>query len=93
LKKKNPSSFSSYRSRTRRVDARRERAPFRPPAAHAQLPLLLPSVTYRCDCDVESIDEAGASDMVRVYVCTPTSKVPVISAVVTMPLSEVIMDG
>ncbi|KAG8470997.1 hypothetical protein KFE25_009418 [Diacronema lutheri] len=58
-----------------------------------QLPLLLPSVTYRCDCDVESIDEAGASDMVRVYVCTPTSKVPVISAVVTMPLSEVIMDG
>ncbi|KAJ1632773.1 bardet-Biedl syndrome 1 family protein [Pavlovales sp. CCMP2436] len=53
-----------------------------------KLPLLLPSLTYRCECDVESIDESGASDAIRVYVCNTTSKLPIISAVVNMPLSE-----
>jgi hypothetical protein len=55
------------------------------------LPLLLPSITYRFDCDVESIDESGAADAIRVYVSNLTSKLPIISAIVQMPLSEVVM--
>lgn len=56
-----------------------------------QLPLLLPTVTYRCDCDIESIDESGLADTVRIYVCTRSSCLPIITAVVSMPLSELSM--
>lgn len=53
--------------------------------------MLLPSVTYRCECELQSVDEGGAADSVRVFVCNRTSKLPIISAVVAMPISEAVM--
>mmetsp|Transcript_17510 Transcript_17510/g.47251 ORF Transcript_17510/g.47251 Transcript_17510/m.47251 type:complete len:581 (+) Transcript_17510:24-1766(+) len=52
------------------------------------VPLLLPAVNYHTECDIESIEESGMADVVRVYVCKQESKLPLLSAVVTMPLSE-----
>jgi len=56
------------------------------------IPLLVPGLLYHYEIDVECIDENGGADNVRIYVCNPKSCVPVISAVVNMPMSEPIME-
>lgn len=50
--------------------------------------MLLPGVTYRCDCEVQSIDDAGTADSIRVFVSNRTSKLPIVSAIINMPASE-----
>ena len=52
------------------------------------MPLLLPGVPYKIDAELECIDENGGADAIRVIVCNPKSVLPVLSAVVNMPISE-----
>lgn len=55
------------------------------------VPLLIPRLLYHLEISVQCIDEAGGADVVKVFVCSPKSVVPVISAFVSMPISEPIM--
>lgn len=57
-----------------------------------RVPILIPGVGYRVDVELECIDENGASDTVRVFVCSAKSRVPVLSAVVNMPASELMLN-
>ncbi|KAG6618300.1 bardet-Biedl syndrome 1 family protein [Phytophthora cinnamomi] len=52
------------------------------------IPLVIPNVQYQYAVDVESISELGAADNVSIFVCGKDSCVPLVSAVVSMPLSE-----
>ncbi|GAB5362419.1 hypothetical protein AAMO2058_000795300 [Amorphochlora amoebiformis] len=49
---------------------------------------LVPGPEYTYDVDVISIDENGGSAPIRIYVCNTKSCVPLISAVVDMPIAE-----
>ncbi|KAF0718135.1 Aste57867_1873 [Aphanomyces stellatus] len=50
------------------------------------VPLLLPGIQYAYTIDVESL--AGAADSIYIFVCGKDSCVPLVSAVVNMPLAE-----
>ena len=54
------------------------------------LPLMLPNLTYKVDIEVENIDPTGANDIIRVFVIDQTSTVPLITANLQMPVSELI---
>jgi len=58
-----------------------------------QVPVLIPGVNYRIDAELECIDENGACDVVRVFVCSLESRVPVLSALVNMPASELLLNA
>lgn len=51
-----------------------------------KLPLLLP---YKVEVPLRCVDEAGGSDAIKVFLGGPASCVPLISAIVAMPMSEV----
>ena len=53
------------------------------------LPLMLPNLTYKVDLEVENVDPTGANDVIKVYVCDRVSTIPLITANIQMPLSEV----
>ena len=55
------------------------------------VPLLVPGLVHRIDAELECVDENGAADVVRVYVCPVNSVVPILSAFVNMPASEMLM--
>ena len=59
---------------------------------HSQisLPALLPGIRCTCEIAVESTDPTAGAGMVQVYVCETQrqSAVPIVSAVVRMPLAE-----
>jgi hypothetical protein len=55
------------------------------------VPLLVPGIAHRIDAELECIDENGAADVVRVFVCSAKSLIPVLSAVVNMPASELLL--
>ena len=55
------------------------------------VPLLVPGLLYRLDAELDCIDEAGGADAIRVFVCSTKSVLPVLSAVVNMPVSEVLL--
>jgi Bardet-Biedl syndrome 1 protein len=63
---------------------------YRVPEAATLLPLLLPSVHYLVECSLLCIDEGGAADAVRVFVTRGRSVVPAISAVINMPVAQVL---
>ena len=44
--------------------------------------------TWSACVHTECIDENGGADAIRVIVCNPKSVLPVLSAVVNMPISE-----
>lgn len=50
---------------------------------------LLPQITYNQEILVENIDENGAADLIRVFVYNDASSMPLITANLNMPLSEV----
>ncbi|KAJ0394397.1 hypothetical protein P43SY_000098 [Pythium insidiosum] len=52
------------------------------------LPVVIPNVQYEYSAEVMAISESGAADSVYVFVCGKESCVPLVSAVVNMPLSE-----
>eukprot|EP00935_MAST-01C_sp_MAST-1C-sp1_P000776 g776.t1 len=56
------------------------------------VPLLVPGLLYHYEIDVECVDENGGADTIRIFVCNPRSCVPVISALVNMPISEPLID-
>lgn len=56
------------------------------------LPLLVPNLTYKVDVDIENIDPNGASDLIKVFVFNKESTIPLITANISMPLSEVNLD-
>ena len=49
------------------------------------LPFHLPFCTQ---VDVECVDENAGADVIRVYVCNPVSAIPIITALVNMPLAD-----
>eukprot|EP00967_Tisochrysis_lutea_P015804 scaffold17808_cov33-Tisochrysis_lutea.AAC.5 len=57
-----------------------------------QLPVLVPGVTLRVDGELECINEAGGADQIRVVLCSDKSALPVLSAIVNMPLSEALLN-
>jgi len=58
-----------------------------------KIPLLVPGVMLRLDAELECIDENGGADAIRVFVCNGQSAMPVLSAVVNMPVSEVLLQS
>lgn len=52
------------------------------------VPLVIPNVQYAYLADVQCISDTGAADSVYVFVCGKDSCIPLVSAVVNMPLSE-----
>ena len=52
------------------------------------MPLLIPGVMYQFYVDVTCISESGGADIISIFVLSKTSCVPIITAVVNMPLSE-----
>lgn len=52
------------------------------------VPCLIPNVSYFHEVMIESIDAGGAADAVRVFVTSKFSSLPMISAIVNMPMSE-----
>eukprot|EP00662_Eupelagonemidae_sp_cell21_P026664 gene26664-65942_t len=44
------------------------------------IPVLVPSLVYNYEVAVRCIDESAGSDVIRVYVCSSTSSVPIITA-------------
>lgn len=57
------------------------------------VPLLVPNLTYKVDVDVENIDPNGAGDLIKVFVFNHESTIPLITANLSMPLSEVNLEG
>lgn len=53
------------------------------------LPLMLPNVVYKVDLEVECLDQTGANDTIKVFVMDRISTVPLITANIQMPVSEV----
>jgi hypothetical protein len=56
------------------------------------LPLLIPNLTYKVDVDIDNIDPSGAADIIKVFVFNKESTVPLITANISMPLSEINME-
>ncbi|GAB9463367.1 Bardet-Biedl syndrome 1 [Globisporangium polare] len=61
---------------------------YRLPKSLVLIPLVIPNVQYTYLSDVECISETGAADNVYIFVCGKDSCIPLVSAVVNMPLSE-----
>ena len=59
------------------------------------LPILI-GVGYqcmvRCPVDATLCVQNGSADPIRVFVCNPKSCVPIITATVNMPISELLLD-
>jgi hypothetical protein len=49
---------------------------------------MVPNLTYKIDVEIENIDPNGAADLVRVFVFNSESTLPMITANLSMPLSE-----
>jgi Bardet-Biedl syndrome 1 protein len=66
---------------------------YRVKTAVFDVPTLVPGLVHRLDAELECIDENGAPDVVRVYVCPLQSLVPILSALVNMPASEMLLSN
>ena len=56
------------------------------------LPLMLPNMIYKVNVEVECIDATGANDIIKVFVINAKSTLPLITANLNMPVSELNMD-
>jgi Bardet-Biedl syndrome 1 protein len=61
---------------------------YRVPKPCTLLPILVPQQTYLVEIPVTCINENGGTDCVRIFLCNQNSHVPIISAIVNMPISE-----
>ena len=52
---------------------------------------LLPGLSYEQEVEVLNIDEGGGAEPIRVFVCHPQTSSPIVSAVINMPLSELLL--
>ena len=64
---------------------------YRVKTAVFEVPLLVPGLIHRIDAELECVDENGTADVVRVFVCPQKSVVPLLSAIVNMPTSEMLL--
>ncbi|KAJ9460498.1 Bardet-Biedl syndrome 1 protein-like protein [Diplonema papillatum] len=55
------------------------------------IPVLVPSLVYHYEVAVRCIEESAGSDVIRVYVCSANSSVPIITALVNMPLTDFLL--
>lgn len=53
-----------------------------------KIPLLIPNIAYPIDIHLECVDANGVNDVVKVYVCDRNKELPLLGALVQMPLSE-----
>lgn len=53
------------------------------------LPVLVPNISYPIDVVVQSIDPSGANDTIKVILFEFGKNVPVLNAVIAMPVSEI----
>ena len=56
------------------------------------IPLLVPNLTYKIDVEVENVDPNGSADLIKVFVFNKESTIPLITANLSMPLSELNLD-
>mmetsp|Transcript_59051 Transcript_59051/g.104958 ORF Transcript_59051/g.104958 Transcript_59051/m.104958 type:complete len:600 (+) Transcript_59051:52-1851(+) len=61
---------------------------YRMPKPSFYLPLLVPQQTYMLEVPITCVNENGGMDSVRIFLCNARSNIPLISAVVNMPISE-----
>mmetsp|Transcript_23512 Transcript_23512/g.51569 ORF Transcript_23512/g.51569 Transcript_23512/m.51569 type:complete len:590 (+) Transcript_23512:193-1962(+) len=61
---------------------------YRVPKPCYYLPLLVPQQVYLVEIPIICINEIGGTDTARIFVCSRNSNLPLISAVVNMPISE-----
>jgi len=57
------------------------------------IPILLPGLMCNYETDIDCFDENGGADVVKILVLNPTSTVPLVSAIVNMPRSEILELG
>eukprot|EP01029_Cantina_marsupialis_P027873 TRINITY_DN774111_c0_g1_i1.p1 TRINITY_DN774111_c0_g1~~TRINITY_DN774111_c0_g1_i1.p1 ORF type:complete len:582 (+),score=125.00 TRINITY_DN774111_c0_g1_i1:159-1904(+) len=60
------------------------------PKSIVRVPILVPSVVYTFEVPVVCVDPAGGSDMVKIYVCHKSRPTPVLTAIVNMPMCNMI---
>ena len=53
------------------------------------LAALVPNVSYPVEVKVESIDLTGTNDVIKIFIFNSASMLPVVGAIVNMPLSEI----
>jgi hypothetical protein len=53
---------------------------------------MLPNLIYKIDLEIECLDVTGANDTIKVFVIDRESTVPLISANIQMPVSEIFME-
>eukprot|EP00403_Amphidinium_massartii_P031176 CAMPEP_0178386438 /NCGR_PEP_ID=MMETSP0689_2-20121128/8560_1 /TAXON_ID=160604 /ORGANISM="Amphidinium massartii, Strain CS-259" /LENGTH=599 /DNA_ID=CAMNT_0020006775 /DNA_START=42 /DNA_END=1838 /DNA_ORIENTATION=- len=67
---------------------------YRVPKPCSYLPILVPQQLYIVEVPITCVNENGGTDCVRVFLCSHQSSVPIISAIVNMPISEpALVDG
>ena len=54
-----------------------------------KIPLLIPNIAYPVDIMIECVDPNGVNDSVRVYICDTKKELPLLGAMIQMPLSEI----
>lgn len=54
------------------------------------VPVLIPGLDYEFEIEVKSIDNNGAAEPIKVFVCSNKSAIPTISAIVNMPVAEIL---
>ena len=55
-----------------------------------QVPMLVPGLEYVFETLVECISDLGISDQLRVFVVRQTSPKPLLSAIINMPVAELV---
>lgn len=53
---------------------------------------MLPNLLYKVNVEVESIDPTGANDTIKVFIIDTKSTLPLITANLQMPVSELDLD-
>lgn len=67
---------------------------YRMPKPCFHMPVLVPQQEYIVEIPVTCVNENGGTDFVRVFLCSKTANLPIISAIVNMPISEPpVVDG
>ena len=51
-------------------------------------PVIIPGLKYKADIGIEYVGETGGSDNIRVILVSKNSSVPLITAIISMPASE-----
>ena len=54
---------------------------------------MIPNLIYKVNVEVECIDPTGANDVIKVFVIDTKSTVPLITANLQMPVSDLDMDN